>query len=342
MTWSMTWPMTWPMTWLKSREAALAAVVVGLVVVVGLRAPVFLTASSLYGMLVDTSFLFMLALAQMAIILTRGIDLSLASNLALSGMVTALFAAAYPAVPMPLVLVLALVVGAVFGLLNGALIAHLNIPPIVVTLGTLAIYRGLIFVIAGGAWLTSDDMSPAFVDFPKTNILGVSVLLWFAVVISAAFYVFLNYTAAGRSLYAIGGNPVAARFCGINIPSHVLMVYMLAGAVSGLCGTLWVSRYGIAYVDIANGFELTIIAACVIGGVSIAGGIGSVPGVLLGALFLGVVVNALPVINVSPFWQMAISGAVILAAVVVNARSERKAGKLILPEARRAAAGEKA
>jgi rhamnose transport system permease protein len=102
-----------------------------------------------------------------------------------------------------------------------------------------------------------------------------------------------------------------------------------------------VSRYGIAYVDIANGFELTIIAACVIGGVSIAGGIGSVPGALLGALFLGVVVNALPVINVSPFWQMAISGAVILAAVIVNVRSERRAGKLILPEARRAAAGGK-
>ncbi len=329
------------MSWLKSREAALALIVAGLIVVVGLRAPVFLTLDSLYGMMVDTSFLFMLALAQMAIILTRGIDLSVASNLALTGMVTALFASAYPAVPMPFVVLLAIAVGAGFGLINGLLIANLNIPPIVVTLGTLAVYRGLIFVIAGGAWLTSDDMSPAFVAFPKVNILGINILLWFAVAVSAAFYVFLNYAAAGRSLYAIGGNPVAARFCGINMPRHLLMVYALAGAVSGLCGTLWVSRYGIAYVDIANGFELTIIAACVIGGVSIAGGIGSVPGALLGALFLGVVVNALPVINVSPFWQMAISGAVILTAVIVNARGERKAGKLILPEARRLAAGGK-
>ncbi len=327
------------MSWLKSREAALAAIILTLVIGVGLRAPVFLSASSLYEMMVDTSFLFMLVLAQMAIILTRGIDLSVASNLALSGMVSALFAAAFPAVPMPLVLLLAIFVGAFFGLLNGVLVAHLNIPPIVVTLGTLAVYRGLIFVIAGGAWLTSDDMSPAFVAFPKLNIFGVSVLVWFTLLVAVGFYVFLNYLAAGRSLYAIGGNPVAARFCGINIPRHLLMVYGLAGAVSGLCGALWVSRYGIAYVDIANGFELTIIAACVIGGVSIAGGIGSVPGALLGALFLGVVVNALPVINVSPFWQMAISGAVILAAVVVNARSERKAGKLILPEARRAASG---
>jgi rhamnose transport system permease protein len=329
------------MSFLKSRELALGVIVLGLMLLVGLRAPVFLTFDSIYSMLVDTSFLFMLALAQMAVILTRGIDLSVASNLALTGMVAALFAAAYPNVPVPVVLLLAIVFGAFAGLLNGVLVANLNIPPIVVTLGTLAVYRGLIFVIAGGAWLTTDDMSAAFVAFPKLNPLGVNILFWFAVAVSAGFYGFLNYTATGRSLYAIGGNPVAARFCGINIPRHLLLVYGLAGAVSGLCGALWVSRYGIAYVDIASGFELTIIAACVIGGVSIAGGIGTVPGALLGALFLGVVVNALPVINVSPFWQMAISGAVILAAVVVNARSEHRAGKLILPEARRAAAGGK-
>ncbi len=329
------------MSWLKKREVALALIVGLLIVLVGLRAPVFVTVRSLYGILVDTSFLFMLALAQMTVILTRGIDLSVASNLALTGMISALFATAYPSIPMVLVLILAIAVGAGFGLFNGWLIASLNMPPIVVTLGTLAIYRGLIFIIAGGAWLTTDDMSVDFVAFPKINLLGISVLLWFAALVSAGFFLLLNYTAAGRSLYAIGGNLVAARFCGIHIPRHLLMVYGLAGAVSGLCGALWVSRYGIAYVDIANGFELTIIAACVIGGVSIAGGIGSVPGALLGALFLGVVVNALPVIDVSPFWQMAISGAVILAAVIINARSERKAGKLILPEARRAAAGGK-
>lgn len=330
------------MNFLRTREAALAAIVIGLILAVGVRAPVFLTVDSLVGMLINTSFLFMLALAQMGVILTRGIDLSVASNLALSGMVMALFAAAFPSVPMPIILVMAIACGAAFGLVNGALVALVGIPPIVVTLGTLAIYRGLIFVIAGGAWLTSDDMAPAFVEFPKLTFLGIHILLWIAAAVIAGFAVFLNRTRTGRALYAIGGNPTAARFCGISIPRHEMLVYTLAGAVSGLCGALWVSRYGIAYVDIANGYELTIIAACVIGGVSIAGGIGTVSGACLGALFLGVVVNALPVINVSPFWQTAISGAVILAAVVVNARSERRAGKLILPEARRAAAGGKA
>jgi rhamnose transport system permease protein len=324
--------------YLKSREAALAVIILALVLVIGIRAPVFLTASSLGSVLVDTSFLFMLALAQMAVILTRGIDLSVASNLALTGMVMAIFAADHPDVPMFVVLLLSIACGALLGSLNGMLVAFVGIPPIVVTLGTLAIFRGLIFLYAGGKWIESSSMSVAFVEFPKAIILGVHILLWIAAVVIVAFAVFLNFTRWGRALYAVGGNPVAARYCGINIQHMQVLVYTLAGAVSGLCGSLWVSRYGIAYVDIASGYELTIIAACVIGGVSIAGGIGSVSGACLGALFLGVVVNALPVINVSPFWQMAISGAVILAAVLINARSEQRLGKLILPEARRAAA----
>ena len=230
--------------------------------------------------------------------------------------------------------VLWVVCGMALGVVNGALIAGLGIPPIVVTLGTLAVYRGLIFVVAGGQWLTSDDMTPQFLAFPKATLLGISSLVWIAAFVIAGFWFFLSQTRTGRALYAVGGNPVAARYCGIDLAPQQLLVYSVAGAVSGLCGYLWVSRYGIAYVDIAQGYELTIIAACVIGGVSIAGGVGTVSGTLLGALFLGIVVNALPVINVSPFWQTAISGAIILAAVVVNARAERKTGKLILPEAR--------
>ena len=141
--------------------------------------------------------------------------------------------------------------------------------------------------------------------------------------------------APGRNLYAVGGNPVAARYCGISQGKQELLAYAISGVVAGLCGYLWVSRYGVAYSEIANGYELTVIAACVIGGVSIGGGIGSVAGTLLGALFLGIVMIALPVLQISPFWQMAISGAVILAAVIINARAEQRPDKLILPEARR-------
>ena len=159
--------------------------------------------------------------------------------------------------------------------------------------------------------------------------------------VALGVWLFLAMTRTGRGLYAVGGNPVAARYCGIDLPRQQFLVYTMSGAISGLCGYLWVSRYGVAYSEIASGYELTVIAACVIGGVSIAGGVGSVAGTLLGALFLGVIVNALPVMQITPFWQMAISGAVILAAVVVNARAEKRGVKLILPEARRAAGAAK-
>jgi rhamnose transport system permease protein len=326
------------MSWasvLRHRDAALALIVIALIAAIGLRAPVFVSPESLVGVMTDTSFLFMLTLAQMAVILTRGIDLSVAANLALTGMIAALVSRAMPGLPVAGIIALSIALGASLGAFNGAFIALVGIPPIVVTLGTLSIYRGAIFLIAGGAWLTSKDMNPAFLAFPKATVLGAPILIVIAVLVSLFFWALLNHSRIGRGLYAVGGNPVAARYCGIDLRVQQFLVYTLAGAVSGLCGYLWVSRYGIAYTDIAQGYELTIIAACVIGGVSIAGGVGSVQGALLGALFLGVVVNALPVINVSPFWQMLISGAVILGAVVINARSERRGGKLILRGVRR-------
>ena len=322
---------------LKNRDVLLALIVAALIIGVGIRAPVFLTADSLTNMLTDTSFLFMLALAQMAVILTRGIDLSTAANLALTGMMVTLAARSASWLPIPGVLVLSIGLGALLGAANGFLIAAAGIPPIVVTLGTLSIFRGLIFILSGGAWLTSKDMSPAFLAFPHSSFFGVPVLVIIPVLVAGGFWALMTQTPFGRSIYAVGGNPVAARYCGIDVGRTQFLVYTMAGAIAGLSGFLWVSRLGVAFTDIAPGYELTVIAACVIGGVSIAGGIGTVRGALLGALFLGVVVNALPVINVSPFWQTLISGAVILAAVIVNARAERRAGKLILPEARRAA-----
>ena len=321
------------------RELLLALIVAGLVLGVGLRAPVFLTPSSLMNIITDTSFLFMLTLAQMAVILTRGIDLSVAANLALTGMIVALTSRALPGLPLVGILALAIAIGSLLGAINGGLIAFVGIPPIVVTLGTLAVFRGVIFLIAGGAWLTSKDMNPTFLSFPLAKLFTVPSLIWVAALVIVAMWVMFRHSRIGRGLYAVGGNPVAARYCGINIAHQHFFVYTLAGAISGLCGYLWVARFGIAYVDNAQGYELTIIAACVIGGVSIAGGIGSVSGALLGALFLGVIVNALPVIDVSPFWQMLISGVVILAAVIVNARSEKPLGKLILREAKLNAAG---
>ncbi|MCC6205590.1 MAG: ABC transporter permease [Hyphomicrobiales bacterium] len=320
---------------LNYREFALALALILGMLAIGLYQPVFLAWENISDMLTETSVLFMMALAQMVVILTRGIDLSVAANLALSGMLAALVSQYYPDTPLVLMILAGILSGLVLGMINGAFIAFLNIPPIVMTLGTLAVFRGMIIIIAGGDQVNASEMGVVFQAFPKQVVLGLTTPVWIAIVVSILFYVFLNYSRAGRGLYAVGGNPVAARYCGIDQRRQELLAYSITGAVSGLCGYLWVARYGVAYSEIANGYELTVIAACVIGGVSIGGGVGSVAGTLLGALFLGIVMTALPVLQISPFWQMAISGAVILAAVIINARAERRPDKLILPEARR-------
>ena len=324
---------------LRYREFALAVIIAIMVTGIGAYAPAFVGLDNILRVFNDTSILAMLALAQMIVILTRGIDLSTASNLALSGMISASLAQNYPDLPVITYIALAIATGLLLGLINGAFISLLGIPPIVMTLGTLAVFRGMIVVYGGGNQVNASEMGEVFQAFPKVTLLGLSSLFWIMAAVAIAVWLFLNMTRTGRAIYAVGGNPVAARYCGIDLGRQQLIVYTVAGTISGLCGYLWVSRYGVAYSEIASGYELTVIAACVIGGVSIAGGVGTVTGTLLGALFLGVIVNALPVMQITPFCQMAISGAVILAAVIVNARAEKRDVKLILPEARRTAAG---
>ena len=318
---------------LKNREMLLVVAIVALVALIALRFPPFVMPGNLANVYNDTSILIILALGQMAVILTRCIDLSMAANLALSGMVAAMINAAMPGLPIPLVILTAMALGAVLGSINGLLVWKLDIPPIVVTLGTLTIYRGLIFLLSGGAWINAHQMSDAFKALPRATVFGFPLLSWLSLVIIGIMVVVMRRTPLGRAFFAVGGNPHAAVYTGIDVGRTRFFAYCLSGTLAGLAGYLWVSRYAVAYVDIAAGFELDIIAACVIGGISIAGGIGSVGGAVLGALFLGVIKNALPVINISPFAQMAISGTVIIIAVAVNARAEKRKGRVILRKA---------
>jgi rhamnose transport system permease protein len=322
---------------LKSREAILAGAIVGLVLLISLRFPGFATPRNLGNVFNDTSILMMLALGQMAVILTKCIDLSVAANLALTGMAVAMLNAVSPGVPVIALILLAAVMGAALGAVNGLLVWKLELPSIVVTLGTLTIYRGLIFVISGGEWVNAHEMSAAFKALPRATLLGLPVLSWIAIVAIVLVWLLVTRTALGRAFYAVGGNPNAAVYTGIDVGRTRFAAFVLSGTLAGLCGYLWVARYAVAYVDIAGGFELDVIAACVIGGVSIMGGIGSVAGAVMGAMFLGVIKNALPVVNVSPFWQLAISGTAIIVAVAFNARAERTKGRVILKSAEHAA-----
>lgn len=315
---------------LKNRELLLGLIIIVMIAGFSTRASNFATPGNLANIFNDTSILIILALGQMTVILTKSIDLSVAANLAFTGMAVAMLDAAYPGLPLALLIVLAVVIGAALGAINGFLVWLLQIPPIVVTLGTLTIYRGMAFVLSGGSWVNAHQMTPGFLNLPRLVVLGLPILSWVAIAIVFLIWFVLTRTPFGRSTYAAGGNSTAAVYAGIDIGRARFLAFVLSGALAGLAGYLWVSRYAVAYVDIAAGFELDSVAANVIGGVSIAGGIGTVVGTVLGALFLGVIKNALPVIGISPFAQMAISGIVIVLAVVFNARAERKKGRIIL------------
>lgn len=313
---------------LRHREALLGLAILVLLGIVAARFPAFVTPGSLANVFNDTSPLILLAIGQMIVILTRCIDLSVAANLALTGMVAALLDGA--GVPLPVVVLAAIGLGAALGAVNGLLVWKLAIPSIVVTLGTMTIYRGTVFLLTNGAWVNAHQMSDAFKALPRHIFLGLPVMSWIALAAIALFALVLARTPLGRAFYAVGGNPHAAVYTGLNVGRTQFWGFVISGALAGLTGYLWVARFAVAYVDVARGFELDVVAACVIGGIAIAGGAGTILGAVLGALFLGVIKNALPVVGISPFWQMAISGAAIVLAVIFNAAQRRTRGRIIL------------
>jgi len=320
-----------------SREALLFGAILLLLGLISTRFPSFASPGNLGQVFNDTSPLILLALGQMIVILTRCIDLSVAANLALTGMVVAMINVAAPGLPVAVILAVAIGMGAVLGMFNGILVWKLDIPPIVVTLGTMTIYRGTIFLLSNGKWVNSHEMSAAFKAFPRAELLGLPVLSWIAILVVIILALVMSRTTLGRAFYAAGGNPHAATYAGIDVGRTQFWAFTICGALAGLTGYLWVSRYAVAYVDLAGGFELDVVAACVIGGISIMGGVGTVAGAVLGALFLGVIKNALPVVDISPFWQLAISGGAIIVAVALNAQANRTKGRIILKRAENAA-----
>jgi rhamnose transport system permease protein len=315
---------------LKRREASLAMIILIFVLLVSTRYPRFASPENIYDVLNDTAVLTLAATAQFLILLTGGIDLSISSTMALVGMLMAMLNMQFPELPIPLVLLFTLILGFVFGSFNGILVGLLHIPPIITTLGTIAIYRALVFLVSGGQWVSAHEMSALFESIPKRTFLGISGILWYTACAVLLVGLFVTYTQKGRAIYAVGGNRLAARLAGISGAKIDFMVFAISGVLSGLAGLLYVTRYAAAQTDTAVGYEFQAVAACVIGGVSVLGGSGTITGVLLGAFFLGLLYNALTVINLSPFYQMAIQGASILIAIVANTLvNQRKQQKML-------------
>ena len=305
------------------RELGLLVFIVIICAIVQLRNSNFLTLGNIADLLTNTAILSILSVGMMMVILTRGIDLSVGATIALAGMISALTVNAFRSISPVVSILEGMAVGTAAGVLIGVLVARFNVLPIIATLGFMNIIRGLTYVVSKGAWVSAYQMSDAFKNIATGGVLGVSNPIIIAVVINVAFFYFINHMKTGRQIYAVGSNPEAADISGIPRRRIILLVYSVMGALAGLGGVIWVAKFASAQSDTAMGFELSVIAATVLGGVSIAGGSGKVSGLILGTILLGILNNALPLVNVSPFWQQAIQGIVILAAVLTNVLVKR-------------------
>ena len=303
-------------TLVRFREAGISIFILLLVFVVTLRAPSFLTIDNFNDILLNISILAIVALAQTMVIITHGIDLSVSSMIGLVAMMVAFVVKQNPEMSVIFAILLGMALGSVLGMFNGLIITYGNVPPIIATLGTLSIYRGLVFFYSQGTWINSFELPKNFKMLSKGTPLGLPNMVIIAILVALIVYYFLNHTRTGRDIYAVGTNPDAAKFAGIRKERIIFLVYLLSGLLTGLAAVLWASRFESAQTNTAAGFELQTVAAAVVGGVSISGGVGTVPGVLLGALLLGIIQNSLTLIRISPFWQLAAQGLLILIAVI--------------------------
>lgn len=310
-----------------SRETGMILFIILLAVFIQLRNNNFMTFENLNDMLVNASIMGTLAVGMMMVIITGGIDLSIGATLALSGMCAALYVRGNADASPWIALLIGLCVGFIAGLINGLLVGYGNVLPLIATLGMMNVYRGLTFIIADGAWVSAHQMNDSFKAIAFVDILGINSLIFVAIIFFILGAAFLGWTRLGRKIYSAGSNAEAARITGVNVSAVRLLAYTIMGSIAGLCGVLWVSRFASAQGDTAIGYEMNIIACCVLGGVSIRGGSGKVFGVVLGTLLFGILKNALPLLRISPFWQDALYGVIILIAILVSTIFKRVADR---------------
>jgi rhamnose transport system permease protein len=311
------------------RESGIASVLILLALVITIRAPVFFTMENFRDIGMEISALIIVGIAQTIVIITSGIDLSVESTLALCAMTVGITVRDHPDTPLLLLLLLGIGLGALLGAINGTVVTLGKVPPIITTLGTLSIYRGMVFVVSKGSWVAPSDVPDRVKTLAWSKFLGIPTLIIFAVVTALIFAYFMRYTRTGRQIYAVGSNLKAAEVSGFPIERTRFIVYVLSGALSGLAGVLWLARFSVVQNNTALGFLLHTVAAAVVGGTSIYGGSGTILGTVIGALFIGVLGNGLTLVHISEFWQLAVQGLVILGAVISNAVIARRLQRMM-------------
>jgi rhamnose transport system permease protein len=311
----------------RIRELGIVAALGALVAYTALRESRFIEADSLRDLGLNAALFATLAVGQTMVIVTRNIDLSVGSMVALSAYLTGRLLMEHPGIPLPLLVVLAIAFGAALGVVNGLVVTFGRVPSLVATLGTLYVFRGAMYLWTDGDTVNAAEMPRSFTDLGTQQLLGVPVLVIVALVVVVLAGVALREFGAGRELYAIGSNPAAARLAGIRIDRRVFQAYVINGAIVGLVGVMFAARFASITSTSAQGDELTVVAAAVVGGVAIFGGSGSVYGAALGALLLSTITSALIVLKIDQFWQGAFVGGLLLAAIsldrLIAVRAER-------------------
>jgi rhamnose transport system permease protein len=302
----------------RSRELTLAGVIIVLSAIVAVFAPNFLTTDNLGPVTTLAAIIAIAAVGEAVVILTKNIDLSVESTIGVVAFSVGLILKEN-ALPVQLAWICGVGIGLALGMCNGVIVAFFRVPSIVATLGTLSIFRGLCFVVANGKEINFNDLPDGYTNPASQAILGVPLFVILAVVVVAVMAVVLRYSILGRLFYAVGSNAEAAATIGIRSRSTVFLAFAVSGLMAGIAGVLWGINYGAIYANSASGQSLAVIAGVVVGGVSISGGSGTVIGAALGALFLGLINNALILLGAPQEWLQLIYGAVILFAVSTDA-----------------------
>lgn len=303
------------------REYSALAALILLLLYLRVSRPQFFDAGNLRDILVNNSYVLVAAVGATIVILAAGIDISVGSMLAACCVVAGELA--QHGMALPLVILATIGAGVLLGLVNGVFVAWLKVPPIIVTLGTLSIYRGAVIWYTHGYWI--QGLPASFEAMGHSNILGIPIPVWAAGLWFAAGLIFLRSTRAGRHIRAVGSNPVAAALAGINVDRIRLLSYVLSGVSVGIAALIYASRFSQIQSNTGNGFELLVITTVVVGGVNIFGAVGTLWGTLIGVLLLGAVDPALAYWHFSSYWEGAIQGCFILCGIAGDAvRSRRR------------------
>jgi rhamnose transport system permease protein len=314
----------------RSREATLFVVLIALVAATAAVKPEFLNLQNLRDVLLNVSIIGLLTAGMTVVMLMRHIDLSVASVVGVSAYSVGSLFVMFPHMPIAVAMLAGITIGLAIGAVNGTLITFGRVPSLVATLSTLYIVRGADYAWVHGGQINATSLPDAFSRIATGSLLGLPNLVLIAVVVLFAIGVYLKQYRGGREHYAIGSNPEAARLAGIRVERRVMIGFLLSGAIAGLAGVLWLARFGTVEASTAKGIELQVVAAAVVGSVAITGGVGTILGATLGALVLGVINIALVVLRVSPFWQQAIQGALIVAAITLDTLLARSVARRMM------------